>query len=115
MEEIVKRPWGSYQVIEKTEKYQIKKIIVSPKSQLSYQSHKYRDEHWFIIEGEGVVVLDEKEIKVNKGQSIDIPAGTKHRMKNISNENIFLLEIQTGTYFGEDDIIRYEDDYGRAS
>ena len=113
MEDIVKRPWGYYQVIQKCENYQIKKIVVFPHSQLSYQSHKYRNEHWFFIKGDGVVILDGKESKVKDGCSVDIKSGIKHRIKNISNDEVCFLEIQTGTYFGEDDIIRYEDDYGR--
>ncbi|MEZ4873229.1 MAG: phosphomannose isomerase type II C-terminal cupin domain [Bdellovibrionales bacterium] len=90
------------------------KIIVDPGSQLSYQSHAKRQEHWVVISGNAEVVLDESEHKLGPGESIMIPVGAKHRMRNPGTEPLVFVEIQTGTYFGEDDIVRYEDDYNRA-
>ena len=113
MEEIVKRPWGTYQTIVKGNTYQVKRIVVYPNSQLSLQSHNKRSEHWVIVEGEGTVVLGEKQLKLNKDESVYIPVGTKHRMSNFTNKEIVFIEVQNGDYLGEDDIIRYEDIYGR--
>ena len=81
--------------------------------QLSYQSHTRREEHWLIISGEAEVVLDGKTHNLKAGQSIDIPVGAKHRMRNPGKRPLQFVEVQTGTYFGEDDITRYQDDYNR--
>ncbi len=113
MEEIVKRPWGTYQTILRDKTYQVKKIVVYPNSQLSLQSHNHRAEHWIIVEGDGTVILGNKELKLKKGEHIHIPVKEKHRMSNFTNSEVVFIEVQNGDYLGEDDIIRYEDIYGR--
>lgn len=114
MEDIVERPWGTYQTILRGETYQVKRIVVYPNSQLSLQSHNKRSEHWIVVEGEGTVTLGKKEIKVKKDDSVYIPVQEKHRMSNFTNEKVVFIEVQNGDYLGEDDIVRYEDIYGRA-
>ena len=114
MEEIVERPWGTYQTILREATYQVKRIVVYPNSQLSLQSHNKRSEHWVIVEGEGVVTLGSKEIKVKKDDSVYIPVQEKHRMSNFTNEKVVFIKVQNGDYLGEDDIVRYEDIYGRV-
>lgn len=114
MERIFERPWGTYQVIMKGETYQVKRIVVYPNSQLSLQSHSKRSEHWVIVEGQGTVTLGEKQFVLKKDDSIYIPVNMKHRMSNFTNEEIVFIEIQNGDYLGEDDIVRYEDIYGRV-
>ncbi len=114
MEEIVKRPWGTYQTIIRGDTYQVKRIMVNPNSQLSLQSHNHRSEHWVIVEGEGTVTLGDKQIKVKKDSVVYIPVKEKHRMSNFTDKPVVFIEVQNGDYLGEDDIIRYEDIYGRA-
>lgn len=114
MSEAVIRPWGSYQTIEMGETYQVKKIIVNSKQQLSLQSHNHRSEHWMMVEGEGVVSLNDEKITFKKDEHIYIPVHAKHRMSNLTDSPITFIEVQNGDYLGEDDIIRYEDIYGRA-
>ena len=107
------RPWGYYIVLADQEDHKIKKIIVYPHKRLSLQSHKRRSEHWHIVSGEAIVTLDGDSIHLKAGGSVDIPAGAKHRVENPTTEELSFVEIQRGDYFGEDDIERYEDDYGR--
>lgn len=107
------RPWGRFEVLRDEGHYKSKVIHVLPKAQISYQSHAKREEHWFITRGHGEVVLDDKVIKVLAGTYIKIPLGAKHRIRNTGDETIEFLEVQMGTYFGEDDIVRYQDDYKR--
>jgi mannose-1-phosphate guanylyltransferase / mannose-6-phosphate isomerase len=111
--EIYNRPWGFYKSTILTSHAQSKIITVFPKSELSLQEHKKREEHWIIIKGYGKVVLGESLIDIYPGKYIYIPKGCKHQMINNSNENIVFSEVQLGEYFGEDDIIRYSDKYGR--
>ena len=113
MEELINRPWGTYQIILKDKTYQVKRIVVNPNSQLSLQSHNHRSEHWIIVEGNGVVTLGEKQIEVKKDDEIYIPVKEKHRMSNKTNDKVVFIEVQNGDYLDEDDIIRYQDDYGR--
>jgi mannose-6-phosphate isomerase-like protein (cupin superfamily) len=113
MEEIVKRPWGTYQTIIRGKTYQVKQIVVNPNSQLSLQSHNKRSEHWVIVDGEGTVVLGDKEFIVKKDEYVYIPVTEKHRMSNFTKNNVIFIEVQSGDYLGEDDIVRYEDIYGR--
>lgn len=115
MLEIGERPWGKYYVIENEENYKLKRIEVNPKNRLSYQSHKHRQENWVIVEGECNVVLDGENHPLKYGESIFIPQGAKHRIENNSDKRLVFIEVQTGTYFGEDDIVRYEDDYSRGN
>jgi mannose-6-phosphate isomerase len=114
MLEIGERPWGKYFVLEDEPNYKLKRIEVNPGHRLSYQYHHHRQEFWTIVEGEAVVVLDEVEHVLKYGESIFIPLGAKHRIENRGTEILVFVEVQTGTYFGEDDIVRIEDDFGRS-
>ena len=114
MLEIGERPWGKYFVLEDEPNYKLKRIEVNPGHRLSYQYHHHRQEFWTIVEGEAVVVLDEVEHVLKYGESIFIPLGAKHRIENRGTEILVFVEVQTGTYFGEDDIVRLEDEYDRA-
>ncbi len=109
-----KRPWGNYEVLSDKPDYKVKKIEVLPKGELSLQRHKRRSEHWQIVSGEAVVTLEDQKINLSAGESIDIPLGAKHRIANTSNQNMIFIEVQRGDYFGEDDIERFEDKYGRV-
>lgn len=111
--EIDHRPWGSYFVLEDAETHKVKRIEVKSKERLSYQYHQYRSEVWTIIAGEALVTLNDKEIPLMSGDIIEIPKGAKHRIENPGDEILVFVEIQLGTYFGEDDIVRLEDDYHR--
>lgn len=113
MIEVGERPWGKYYVLEDEANYKLKRIEVNPGHRLSYQYHHHRQEFWTIVQGEAVVVLDGVEHEVKYGESIFIPLGAKHRIENRSSELLVFIEVQTGTYFGEDDIVRIEDDYDR--
>ena len=106
------RPWGRFEVLKDTDLYKSKAIVVDPGAQISYQSHTKRSEHWIVFKGEGEVVLDGKTTAVGPGSHVYIPSGTKHRIK-AGMKPLEFVEVQVGTYFGEDDIIRYEDVYGR--
>lgn len=109
------RPWGYYKTLAVHAKYKSKEIVVFPGKRLSLQSHQRRTEHWVILEGYGDVTVDNRVLKLKSGQSVDIPRGARHRISNPSTSaNLHFIEIQTGDYFGEDDIERYQDDYGRA-
>jgi len=109
------RPWGYYNLIEKGLNWQVKEISVNPKSSLSMQKHNFRSEHWIILKGNAKVEINKNEIFLNENQSTYIPIGAKHRLSNISDENLILIEVQCGEYLGEDDIIRYSDNYGRVN
>ena len=107
------RPWGTYQVLLDTDDVKVKRIIVSPGQRLSYQSHTKRQEQWTVVKGELTIVLDGDKVFRSPGESIKIPLGARHRAWNETDEPVTFIEVQTGTYFGEDDIERYEDDYNR--
>lgn len=110
------RPWGSYTILDESENFKVKRIEVLPEKRLSYQRHQKRAEHWFVVQGTAKVTLNGKEILVKTGESVDIAIGTAHRVENPHNtERLIFIETQTGTYFGEDDIERLEDDFGRAA
>lgn len=112
--EFDRRPWGSYTVLDEGETFKVKRIEVLPEKRLSYQSHARRAEHWFVVGGTAKVTLNDREILVKNGEAIDIAVGDKHRVENPdSSETLVFIETQTGDYFGEDDIVRYEDDFGR--
>jgi len=113
MEELVERPWGTYQVLTIGKNYQVKRIVVYPNSQLSLQSHNRRSEHWIIVDGEGTVTLGNKDFKLKKDESTYIPVKEKHRMSNFTDSKVIFIEVQNGDYLGEDDIVRYQDIYGR--
>jgi mannose-6-phosphate isomerase len=108
------RPWGRYEVIEINETHKIKRIFVTPGHQLSYQRHKCRAEHWFFLSGQGLAIVDGHEIGVTTGSTVDIQIEQLHRIRNTGSEELIFIEVQTGTYFGEDDIERVEDDFGRV-
>ena len=111
MLEIGERPWGKYFVLQDEPNFKLKRIEVLPNQRLSYQYHHHRQEFWTIVEGEAVVVLDGEENFLQYGQSIFIAQGAKHRIENRSDKVLVFVEVQTGTYFSEDDIVRIEDDY----
>ncbi len=107
------RPWGRFEVLRDEDYFKSKIIRVDPGQKISYQSHSKRAEHWVIIKGEAIVVLDDKEHEVKQGEHIFIPRQSKHRILNRTDQIVEFIEVQVGSYFGEDDIIRYQDDYGR--
>ncbi|PIS11933.1 MAG: mannose-1-phosphate guanylyltransferase/mannose-6-phosphate isomerase [Bdellovibrio sp. CG10_big_fil_rev_8_21_14_0_10_47_8] len=107
------RPWGRFEVLRDKEHFKSKVIRVDAHQQISYQSHAKREEHWVIVKGEGEVILDEQVIPVKAGSYVKIPLGAKHRIRNTSPHPIEFIEVQLGAYFGEDDIVRYQDDYRR--
>ncbi len=112
--EIFQRPWGYYKTTVLNEYFQGKIICVKPNSQLSLQSHNHREEHWIVVHGTGTVQLDDSILHVTTGSTVFIPKGCKHRLTNVDkSENLIITEVQIGDYFGEDDIIRYKDVYGR--
>ena len=114
MSESEVRPWGRYEVIDEQSTHKIKRIWVLPGQQLSYQRHKFRAEHWFLIAGQGLAIVDGHEIGIKVGSTVDIAIGQLHRIRNTGNEELVFIEVQSGTYFGEDDIERVEDDFGRV-
>ncbi len=109
------RPWGSYTILDEGDGFKVKRIEVLPGKRLSYQKHARRSEHWFVVRGTAKVTLNGDEILVRAGRSIDIPVGAAHRVENPDPEVLVFIEAQTGDYFGEDDIVRIEDDFGRAA
>ena len=108
------RPWGSWHVIDVADGYKIKRIHVNPGARLSLQSHEHRSEHWVVIAGQATCEVDGTESVVGHGESIDVPLGARHRLGNQGTEEVVIVEVQLGGYTGEDDISRYEDDYGRT-
>ncbi len=110
-----RRPWGSYTVIDEGSDYKVKRIEVLGQKRLSYQRHKFRGEHWYVVAGTGTVTLDGVDHEVKVGEAIDIPLGAAHRMANLGDELLVFIEVQRGSYLGEDDIERLQDDFGRSS
>jgi len=107
------RPWGTYTVLEDSRGYKIKRIEVKPHKRLSLQSHKHRNEHWIVVSGKATITLNEKVFVLNENESTYIKAGDKHRLANDTDKPLIMIEAQVGSYTGEDDIIRYEDDFKR--
>ena len=107
------RPWGRYEVLQESETHKVKCIWVSPGKRLSYQRHAKRAEHWFIVQGSGEVTIDGVIKPITKGDTVDFGIGVLHRISNTGDQEIIFVEVQTGKYFGEDDIERVEDDFGR--
>ena len=114
MNEFSNRPWGRYQVLDEQPDHKVKRIWVDAGKQLSYQRHQRRAEHWFFISGVGIATLNGEEIIVHAGSTIDVALHELHRIRNTGTEELIFIEVQTGTYFGEDDIERVEDDFGRV-
>jgi len=107
------RPWGSFTILADESDHKVKRIEVKPGQRLSLQRHKYRQEHWLVVKGEAVVTLDDNLITLGPGEAVDIARGQVHRVENKGKELLVFIEVQLGDYFGEDDIERLEDDYGR--
>jgi mannose-6-phosphate isomerase-like protein (cupin superfamily) len=109
-----RRPWGTFTVLDEGESFKVKRIEVLPGKRLSYQRHQHRAEHWFVVRGTAKVTLNDVEILVSSGSAIDIAKHDAHRVENPSEtETLVFIETQTGDYFGEDDIERLQDDFGR--
>ena len=108
------RPWGSYTVLAEGDSFKVKTIEVHPGQRLSYQKHARRSEHWFVVDGVGTVTLDGAAVPVQRGSTVDVGLGVAHRIQNTGGEPLVFVEVQHGDYFGEDDIVRLEDDYGRS-
>jgi mannose-6-phosphate isomerase-like protein (cupin superfamily) len=109
-----RRPWGSFTVLDEGAGFKVKRIEVLPGKRLSYQKHRHRNEHWYVVAGTAKVTLNDETIFVETDKTIDIKIGDAHRVENPSEtEDLIFIEIQRGDYLGEDDIIRLEDDFGR--
>jgi mannose-6-phosphate isomerase len=107
------RPWGRYEVLQEAATYKVKSIHVAAGKRLSYQRHQKRSEHWYITQGTGEVTLDGEISPISPGSVIEVPQGVLHRVHNTGSIELVFIEVQTGSYFGEDDIERVEDDFGR--
>lgn len=112
--ERTERPWGWYETVSEAPGNKIKRIRVHPGQQLSLQKHHQRSEHWVVVQGSARVTLDERQFDLQPGQSCDIAVGQVHRLTNLTQEAVEIVEVQFGSYLGEDDIVRLQDDYGRA-
>ena len=110
----VHRPWGSYSILEDADDCKVKRLVVKPGQVLSLQLHHKRSEHWTVVRGTAKVRLGNKEFLLRANESTYIPVETQHRLENPGTEDVHLIEVQTGDYFGEDDIVRFEDIYGRV-
>ena len=108
------RPWGGYIVLLDEPTHKVKKLIINPKKRFSLQYHHKRTETWTIVKGKVEITIGDKKRVYSYGETVSVPVGTKHRIENAGNEDAEIIEVQTGTYFGEDDIVRLEDDFGRV-
>lgn len=116
MGNVVNRPWGSYEALTTAPGYQVKRLTVKPGSRLSLQWHHHRAEKWTIVTGTATVILDDAQFEVAAGGTVDVPLRAVHRLANEDpSEELVVIEVQVGEYLGEDDIVRVEDDFGRAS
>ncbi len=111
----VARPWGWYDSIDMGECFQVKRITVKSGASLSLQMHHYRAEHWIVVKGVAKVTNGDQVLLLNENQSTYIPIGVKHRLENPGSEPLEMIEVQSGDYLGEDDIVRFEDRYGRLN
>jgi len=107
------RPWGSFTILADEPDHKVKRIVVKPGQRLSLQRHKRRQEHWLVVSGQAMVTRNDELLELGPGQAVDIGLGDIHRVENESDGDMVFIEIQLGDYFGEDDIERLEDDYGR--
>jgi len=114
MTEMDHRPWGYYLILAEASDYKVKRIVVDPGKKLSLQRHRRRREQWILVSGEAVATVEGREILLRQGESATIPCGATHRLENRGVTAVTFIEVQTGDYFGEDDIERLADDYGRA-
>jgi mannose-1-phosphate guanylyltransferase/mannose-6-phosphate isomerase len=110
----VYRPWGAYESIDTGDNFQVKHITVNPGAKLSLQMHHKRAEHWIVVSGTAQVTCGDKVFAMKENESTYIPLGFKHRLENVGTEPLHLIEVQSGSYLGEDDIVRFEDTYGRS-
>jgi mannose-1-phosphate guanylyltransferase / mannose-6-phosphate isomerase len=110
----VHRPWGTYTVLEEGAGFKLKRIVVKPGASLSLQLHHKRSEHWVVVSGVAAVVNGDQEIRIHPNESTYIPANTRHRLMNPGTVNCVMIEVQVGEYVGEDDIVRFDDIYGRG-
>ena len=110
----VYRPWGSYEILESGATFQVKRIVVSPGRSLSLQLHHRRSEHWVVVEGVASITIDESEFELQANESTYIPIEAKHRLQNRTSEPLTIIEVQVGDYLGEDDIERFDDEFGRT-
>ncbi|MBX2861256.1 MAG: phosphomannose isomerase type II C-terminal cupin domain [Vampirovibrio sp.] len=108
------RPWGSFTVLQDESHFKAKRLVVKPGQRLSLQLHHQREEHWLVVKGVPDITVADKTWQAKVGEYIHIPKGVKHRLGNQSDETAEIVEIQLGAYFGEDDIVRFEDDYQRT-
>ena len=108
------RPWGWFEILFEEAGLKVKRIMVRPGKRLSLQSHQRRSENWVVVQGKALFTLDDKSFALKPHQSVFIPAGSRHRMENPGLAELVFIEVQTGTYLGEDDIIRYQDDFNRC-
>jgi mannose-1-phosphate guanylyltransferase / mannose-6-phosphate isomerase len=109
----VHRPWGSYQSLDQGQRFQVKRIVVKQGGRLSLQMHHHRAEHWVVVRGTARVTIDDSVKILHENESIYVPSGARHRLENPGKIDLELIEVQTGSYLGEDDIVRFEDDYHR--
>jgi mannose-6-phosphate isomerase len=109
-----RRPWGTFNVLDEGDNFKVKRIEVLPGKRLSYQKHSQRAEHWVVVQGTAKVTLDDRDHIVQAGEAIDIAIGSAHRVENPGQELLVFIEVQRGSYLGEDDIVRLQDDFGRA-
>ncbi len=108
------RPWGSWEILDEADGYKVKRIVVAPAQRLSYQTHEHRAELWNVVSGLATCVVDGETVVVAPGESVRIEIGQPHRITNMHDEVLVIIEVQLGSYCGEDDICRLDDDYGRA-
>ncbi|MGH9381026.1 MAG: phosphomannose isomerase type II C-terminal cupin domain [Thermoanaerobaculia bacterium] len=109
-----RRPWGGYRILDEAADHKVKRIVVLPGQRLSLQRHRRRGEHWYVVRGEALVERDGEQIRLAAGEAVDIPLSSWHRVANPGEAVLVFIEVQRGDYFGEDDIERAQDDYGRA-
>jgi mannose-6-phosphate isomerase-like protein (cupin superfamily) len=110
---VVHRPWGTYEVIDAGSNFQVKHIMVKPGHKLSLQMHRHRAEHWIVVEGTAQVTCGERQSLLRPNETLYVPIGTRHRLENPGEIPLRVIEVQAGAYLGEDDIVRFEDTYGR--
>jgi mannose-6-phosphate isomerase len=109
-----RRPWGTFTVLDEGNNFKVKRIEVLPGKRLSYQKHSQRAEHWVVVQGTAKVTLDDRDSVLASGEAIDIAIGSAHRVENPGTDTLVFIEVQRGSYLGEDDIIRLQDDFGRV-